>query len=181
METTFTVAGAALPLTTRSVSSTDVDLAAFIVTVELGLVSAYASAGAKIPDPRDAALARTFAAQHRDHADVWAGVAGSKTVRRPNPRLLRATLADVAGAATPGGVYGVMQILEDRVAATYQHALERLLSDAHLELAASILPVECQHAVVLGILAGKQLKELIPVNFQTPEDFIDPAVFPITG
>lgn len=181
METKFTVAGATLPLTTHSVPSTDVDLGAFLVTVELAAVSVYGLAAVKASGPKSSSFARSFAAQHEGHATVWADVAGSNAVRRPNPRLLQAITAELAGAATPAGVLGVLQTLEDRMAATYQYALERLLSDTHLELAASIMPVECQHAVVFGTLAGKKLKELIPVNFQTPDAFLDPAAFPVTG
>jgi hypothetical protein len=180
LETKLTVAGATLPLTTRSVSSTDVDLASFLVTVELAVASVYGTAAVKVGDAKASTLARTFAAQHQDHASAWAGVAGSKAVRRPNPLLLRATMADIA-SATPAAALGVLYALEDRLAATYQYTLERLLSDAHLELAASILPVECQHAVVFGTLIGKKLKELIPVDFETPDGFIDPALFPVTG
>lgn len=181
METKLTVAGATFPLTAPSATPTDVDLAAFLVTVELAVVSVYATAAGKLADPKASTLSRTFAAQHQNHATAWAEAAGDKAVRRANPRLVSATMPDLASAATAASVLGVLQTLEDRMAATYQFVLERLLSDAHLELAASILPVECQHAVVFGMLAGKGLKEVIPANFQTRDGFIDPSLFPIKG
>ena len=46
-----------------------------------------------------------------------------------------------------------------------------------LKLAASILPIESQHAIVLGTAVGRELKDLVP-SFQTPDAKIDPTKYP---
>jgi hypothetical protein len=67
--------------------------------------------------------------------------------------------------------------LENAAAATYLFALGALADVSALKLTASILPVESQHAIVLGTALGKPLKDLVP-SFQTVDAKVDPAKFP---
>ena len=70
--------------------------------------------------------------------------------------------------------------LENAAAATYLFALGALTSKAALQLTASILPVESQHAVVLGTVLGKAPtdKTYLP-SFQTQDGAVTPDEFPI--
>ena len=157
-----------------SPTSGDLDLATFLGTIELAVGAIYASAAAKLSDRSAISLVQTFGAHHQDHARSWLAVAGDKAVRQPNARLLRTVSAQLT---SPPTVLGAIADMEDSMAATYEYAMEHLLSDAHLELAASILPVEGQHATVFAKLVGRTLKVAIPRNYQTTDGFYDRATY----
>jgi ferritin-like protein len=157
----------------------DKALAKFAESVELAAVAAYqaAAASGKITAAAVLSAAQTFASHHRDHAAAFGGLAGDASTAKPNPLVLAAVTGQIKAAPDQNGVLGIALDLENGAAATYLFALGALADLNALKLTASILPVESQHAVVLGTALGKQLKDLVPA-FQTADAKIDPAKFP---
>lgn len=157
----------------------DEALARFAQSVELALVRAYDIGSAMLTAATAAATAATFRRHHVDHAaalgrlSVLEGVVGA-----PNRLLVAQLLTTLQAPRAERDVLAALFDLEDDAAATYQFALERLASADVVHEVAAILPVESQHAVVLGTLLGKQAREMIP-PFQRRDGFFDPARYPI--
>lgn len=157
----------------------DKALAKFAESLELAAVAGYqaAAASGKITTPAVLAAAQTFASHHHDHAGAFGVFAGDASTAKANPAVLAAVSGQIKAAPDQNGVLGVAFDLENAAAATYLFALGALADASALKLTASILPVESQHAIVLGTALGKQLKDLVP-SFQTADAKVDPAKFP---
>ena len=84
----------------------------------------------------------------------------------------------MAAAADEKAILKIAYDLENAAAATYLFALGALTSKAALQLTASILPVEAQHAVVLGSVLGLKLADIIP-SFQTTTGAVNPTDYPV--
>ncbi|HEX7276963.1 MAG TPA: ferritin-like domain-containing protein [Acidimicrobiales bacterium] len=167
---------------------TDGDIAAFAASVELTAVAAYtmaAESGKLQPAVKDVGV--MFAGHHQAHADAFNGAAGAKAVTAPNAKLLAALGPDLtkALAADQAAILEFAMTVENAAAATYLFALGALQSAAALKLTASILPVESQHAVVLGTALGKSGKDLFPAGgtnngFETDAAALRPDKFPVS-
>lgn len=155
------------------------DVAAFAESVELAAVEAYAAAGAsgKLAGPL-VEVGRMFAAHHAEHAAAFASTAGAKATGRANVKLVDTLSGQIAAAQDEKGVLGVAYDMENAAVGTYMFAMGTLESPAALALVASILPVESQHAVVLGTAMAKPLADSIPA-FETEEKALDPTKFPV--
>ena len=77
-------------------------------------------------------------------------------------------------------------MLENQAAYTYAAALTLLQDAAYAAATATILPIEAQHAVVLGLALGKAVTDVFPTGaFESaslgdgtdPLKGLDPAVF----
>lgn len=165
---------------------TDGDIAAFAESVELAAVEAYkAAAGSgKVKTKAVGEAAGLFATHHQAHAEAFGGASGGMAKGKPNAKLLEVVGGQLQSAADEKAVIQIAYDLENGAAATYLFALGALKSQAALSLTASILPVESQHAVVLGSVLGKSGKDLFPAGgennaFQTKEGALDPAQFPV--
>lgn len=157
---------------------TDGDIAVFAESLELAAVEAYvAAAGSGKLEAAVVEVGTTFAGHHAEHAKAFAGAAGGKATGKPNPKLLEAVGGQLGAAADQAAVLAIAYDLENAAAATYLFALGALRSEAALALTASILPVESQHAVVLGTALGRPATEYVP-SFETQDKAVDPAEFP---
>jgi hypothetical protein len=157
---------------------TDGDIAVFAESVELAAVEAYkAAAGSGKLQPAVVEVGTTFAGHHAEHAKAFAGASGGKATGKPNPKLLEAVGGQLKAAKDQAAILEIAYGLENAAAATYLFALGALKSEAALALTASILPVESQHAVVLGSALGKPATEFVP-SFETQDKAVDPAKFP---
>lgn len=158
----------------------DAGLAAFAESVELAAVEAYkaAAASGKVTTAAVGEAAATFAGHHAEHAAAFGAAAGDAATKKPNPLLLDAVGQQLAGAADEAAVLKIAYDLENAAAATYLFALGALTSAAALQLTASILPVEAQHAVVLAQVLGLGAADFLP-SFQTNAGALDPADLPI--
>ena len=165
---------------TVSAAAGDAAIAAFAESVELAAVQAYLAAAksGKVTTKGLLDAATMFAGHHQEHAAAFASAAGTAATNKPNPKLLQAIGDQIAGAANEQAIITIAFDLENAAAATYMFALGVLTSTAALQLTASILPVEAQHAVVLGQVLGKAGKDLVP-PFQTADAAVDPTKFPI--
>lgn len=161
--------------------SGDAGIAAFAESVELAAVQAYMAAAnsGKVTTPAVADAATTFAGHHQEHAGAFGGAAGDAATGEPNPGLLEEVGGQLESAADENAVLEVAYSLENAAAATYLFALGALESTEALQLTASILPVESQHAVVLGTILGKPPTEYVP-SFETQDAAVKPDAFPIS-
>jgi hypothetical protein len=168
-----------IPAAAQDKALTDGDIAAFAESVELAAVEAYkAAAGSGKLDPAVVEVGTMFAGHHGEHAKAFAGASGGAAKGKPNPKLLAAVGDQLKEAKDQAGILKIAYDLEEAAAATYLFGLGALKSAGALQLAASILPVESQHAVVLGSALGMSPADFVP-TFQTSAKAVDPAKFPV--
>jgi hypothetical protein len=158
----------------------DAGIAAFAQSVELTAVAAYTAAAKSGLVTTKAVLdaATTFAGHHTEHAAAFGAAAGSAAPNKLNQKLLDALSPGLGAAKSENDIVKLAYDLENAAAATYLFALGALTSVAALQLTASILPVEAQHAVVLGQVIGADAATMLP-PFETQTAFVDPAKFPV--
>ena len=148
--------------------SGDVRVAGFVERVELAAVELYERvlAPGRLTLPATNAAA-AFADHHREHAAALGEAAGRAATGRTDDGLLEDLADRLERADDRAGVLRVLADVEDTLSATYLFALGILESTEELGLAASILPVESQHAVVLGMMLGQPDRETIPAFANT--------------
>ncbi len=179
-----TIGGQVLPISSLMprafAAGGDAGIAAFAESVELTAVAAYqAAAGSGLVTTKavlDAAT--TFAGHHTEHAAAFGAAAGDAATGALNQALLDALSPGLGAAKTENDVLKIAFDLENAAAATYLFALGALESVVALQLTASILPIEAQHAVVLGQVFGADAAAMLP-SFETEVGFVDPAKFPV--
>jgi hypothetical protein len=158
----------------------DEDIAAFSESVELAAVMAYklAASSGKLSAPVVQA-GTTFAGHHDEHAMAFAGEARGKATGKANAKLVDAIGGQLQEAHDEKAVLQIALDLENAASATYLFALGAFERTSALQLAATILPVESQHAVVIGQALGKAVADYVP-NFENQDRALDPAKFPLT-
>ena len=165
-------------------TSSDKGIASFAESVELAAVAAY-TAAAQTGKVIGAALqaAETFAAHHKAHAAAFGAYAGDAPRAQPNPGLVAAVAPQIKAAPDQTTLLNLAYGLENAAASTYLFAIGALSDPAALKLTASILPVESQHATVLGHVLGKSLGDtgdFIPAFLNTSSAF-SPSKYPIAS
>ncbi|MDQ2727734.1 MAG: ferritin-like domain-containing protein [Actinomycetota bacterium] len=157
---TLAIGGAMIPLASLwspayAQATSDKSIAAFAESVELAAVAAYGAA-ARTGKVTGAALtiAKTFAFHHQAHAQAFGTFAGDGSKAKPNPKLTQSVETMIADAANQTAILTIAYGLENAAAATYLAAIGALGDATALRTTASILPVESQHAVVLGHMIG---------------------------
>ncbi|MDQ6782096.1 MAG: ferritin-like domain-containing protein [Actinomycetota bacterium] len=187
---TLAIGGAMIPLASMwnpayAQASDDKSIAAFAESVELAAVAAYGAA-AKTGKVTGAALtvAKTFSAHHQAHAGAFGGFAGDSAKAQPNPKLVATIAPMIQSAADQTAILKIAYGLENSAAATYLFAIGALTDPTALKATASILPVESQHAVVLGhvlgMAPGDDKGTYIPA-FITTDPAVKPDQFPIAS
>lgn len=160
----------------------DADLTSFALTLELALVELYGSAAktGKL-GTTNASVAKAFAGHHTDHADTLTTLVTNLATTAPaqtaNAAVLKAFGPVVSGAADENALLDALRQLEEAAAATYTHALGIITNKAAAGTISTILPVEAQHAVVLGTAAKKPTTDYMP-PFETEKAALDPATYP---
>ena len=168
---------------------TDGDIAVFAESVELAAVAVYSDPDlAKLVSADVAAVAQLFAQHHKDHAGAFAALAGAKATGKANAPIvkiytdtLKPTLKDQTDVLKLGAV------IEHQAASTYAFALTALQSPDAAAGTATILPVEAEHAMLLGAALGQTPAELFPMGafvsasvgeLGYPKVGIDPSKYP---
>lgn len=157
----------------------DLTLVKFAQGLELAAAAAYGVAvDTKLLDSSAAETARMFGRHHTDHAGALGGlIPKDQQVTSPNAAVVAAVVPQLDAATDQNGVLSVMYGVEEGAAATYLRALGVVDSWLVAGPAATILPIESQHAVVLGQLTGKPESEWMPA-FGTTDAAFDPARYP---
>jgi hypothetical protein len=158
----------------------DLTIAIFAEQVELAAVAAYeaAAASGKLDDLA-VEVGTLFAGHHADHAGAFAGFAGDEATGIPNEAVLDAFGPMIAEAPDQAALLDIAFQLEQGAASTYHFALGVLGVEAAAAVS-TILPIEAQHAVVLGQFLEKPIGEWMPA-FETSDAALTPEIYPLTN
>jgi rubrerythrin len=163
----------------------DMTIAGYAQSVELAAVAAYTAAAPLLSDAT-LPVAQLFLSHHQQHADAFGSVAGSHKATGPNAKLVAAVTPTLQGLKDEKGALEFAFILEGQAAYTYAAALTLLQDPKYAAATATILPIEAQHQVVLGLALGKSVTDVFPTNaFESaalgdgtdPKAGLDPAKF----
>ena len=171
--TTTTAAGGGSTTTSAKLTG-DLAVAALAASLENLAVAAYGdvlnAAGAgklgTVP-PAVSNFVTTVRSQHTQHAAAWNSAivaAGHSAVTTPDAALVPTVNADFAKVTDVSGAAKLALTLEDIAAATYQSAISAVKATSSVKVAASIQPVEMQHAAVLNFVLGQYP---VPLAFST--------------
>jgi Ferritin-like domain len=127
-------------------------------TYQAGIDAATAGRLGTVP-PAVVTFAQTAQSHHRAHADAWNGVltgAGKAKVTGVDTTV-KTSVVDPAFAQVTdvGGLAKLALELENSAAATYLNGIGVIQSSAGIKTAASIQPVEMQHAAILNFVLGQ--------------------------
>ena len=158
------------------------DVGAFLESIELAAAEAYGAAAAtgKLTTPAVSQAANAYGGHHREHAAAVARVAGAKATGRANPNLVRTLRDQLSSARDEKAAARILYDLENGLAGAYIRALSTLKDPQASASAASVIPVEAQHAVVLGTAIGLELEEEVIPDFETQERGLSVDTFPLT-
>jgi hypothetical protein len=143
----------------------DVKVAALAASLENLAVTTYgsalsaATAGKLGTVPKAVAtFVETAMGQHKDHAAAWNAMiagAGYDKVTAANAAIAKTIDAAFAKVTDIPGVAMLALSLEEAAAATYLEAIGVVTGHQATETAATIHPVEMQHAAILNFVLGK--------------------------
>lgn len=151
-----------------------------VSTYQAGIDAATAGTLGPVP-PAVATFVSTAQQHHRDHAAAWNSVltgAGREAVTGVDLTLKADVDRAFANVKDVGGLARLALSLENTAAATYQNGISILGETSAIQVAASIQPVELQHAAILNFVLGNAP---VPDAFtqttlaRTPDDQIAPA------
>jgi rubrerythrin len=163
----------------------DQSIAGYAQSVELAAVAAYAAA-TPVLSAATKPVAELFMSHHQQHADAFGAVAGDKQATGPNQKLVAALTPTLKGIKDEMAALDFAFTLENQAAYTYAAALTLLQDPRYAAATATILPIEAQHAVVLGLAVGKAVPDVFPTQaFESstlgdgadPLAGLDPKVF----
>ncbi len=160
----------------RRPTAADLGLLQFAESVEFAAVAAYDAAIATgLLSDGVAAVAQLFRNHHLDHADAHAGLLGTARVGSANAALLAEFAPLIGRARTEAALLEIALTLENAAEATYATALGAFEGTQAAEVAASIMPIEGRHAVVLAAALGLDVDEQIPVAIVSARAGLNPA------
>jgi hypothetical protein len=128
-----------------------------IATYTAGLKAATAGKLGTVP-PAIVTFAETARSQHEDHQKAWNAVltsAGKQPVTAVDPAIQPTIDTAFSKVTTVTGLAELALMVENIAGETYQNGLSVIKSAAGIKTAASIQPVEFQHAAILSFVLGK--------------------------
>jgi Ferritin-like domain len=128
-----------------------------IATYMAGIKAATAGKLGTVP-PAVVTFAETAMSQHEDHQKAWNAVltaSGKQAVTGVDPVVQPVINTAFAKVSTVGGLAELALMVENIAGETYQNGLSVITSAAGIKTAASIEPVEFQHAAILSFILGK--------------------------
>jgi len=128
-----------------------------VATYQAGIDAATAGKLGAVP-PAVVTFAQTAQSQHRDHAAACNGVltgAKKQAVTGVDLTVKQSVDQAFAGVKDVPGLAKLALDLEESAAATYLAAIGAVKSPAGIKTAATIQPVELQHAAILHFLLGE--------------------------
>ena len=164
----------------------DLIVVGLAAALEIGAVNTYqkvldaAGSGAiKDVPPAVATFVQTAQQQHKDHAAAWNGVltgAGFSAIKDTSnlPSVEMLITERLAGVKDVGSAATLALDLENIAAATYFGGIGAISDPGGIKVAASILPVETQHAAILSYVLGKYP---VPNTFITADGAVGPDAF----
>jgi hypothetical protein len=128
-----------------------------IATYMAGIKAATAGKLGTVP-PAVVTFATTAMSQHQDHQKAWNSVltgAGKMAVTSVDPVVQPTINKAFAKVTNVAGLAELALLVENIAGETYQNGLSVIKSAAGIKTAASIEPVEFQHAAILSFVLGK--------------------------
>ncbi|HLM18416.1 MAG TPA: ferritin-like domain-containing protein [Acidimicrobiia bacterium] len=128
-----------------------------VATYQAGIDAATKGSLGEVP-PAVVTFAQTAQSQHKDHAAAWNGVltgAGKKAVSGVDLTVKKSVDKAFAQVKDVPGLAMLALDLENSAAATYLSAIGVVKSPAGIKTAATIQPVEMQHAAILNFVLGE--------------------------
>jgi len=128
-----------------------------IATYMAGIKAATAGKLGTVP-PAVVTFAQTAMSQHQDHQKAWNAVltaAGKQAVTAQDPVIAPTISTAFAKVTNVTGLAELALLVENIAGETYQNGLSVIKSAAGIKTAASIEPVEFQHAAILSFVLGK--------------------------
>ena len=156
----------ALPFMSSRVAAQELDdqtIAGYAQGIELAAVAAYEAAAGVLSRPVRR-VAGLFRSHHQQHADAFGAVAGAKMAAGPNQKLVTALGPTLSGIKNETAALEFAFVLEGQAAYTYAAALTLLQDPAYAAATSTILPIEAQHQVVLGLAVGKSVADVFPTE-----------------
>jgi rubrerythrin len=141
----------------------DQTIAGYAQGIELAAVAAYEAAAGVLSRPVRR-VAGLFRSHHQQHADAFGAVAGTKMAAGPNEKLVTALGPTLSGIDDETAALEFAFVLENQAAYTYAGALTLLQDPQYAAATSTILPIEAQHAVVLGLALGKSVADVFPTQ-----------------
>ena len=126
-------------------------------TYQAGIDAATKGSLGDVP-PAVVTFAQTAQSQHKDHAAAWNAVltgAGKKAVSGVDTTVKKSVDKTFAAVKDVPGLAKLALDLENVAAATYIAAIDVVKTPAGIKTAATIQPVELQHAAILHFLLGE--------------------------
>jgi hypothetical protein len=159
------------------------ELAAFAESVELAAMTIYGPLQLRLSKGPGVAAAGLYARHHAEHAKAVGPLAADKRTGKPNTPLSETLQDRLSRANSEDDVLEIAYDLESGLASTYLFIIGSTTDGPLLKVCSSILPVDAQHAVVLGGLVGKSVKDLTApdkdgLGYETQDKHFDPATFP---
>ena len=162
---TTTTSGGSSGAPTAGKLTGDLAVAALAAGLENLAVAAYGdvltAAGAgklgTVP-PAISTFVTTVKEQHAQHAQAWNSAitgAGHAAIATPDPVLTPVITADFKKVTDVPGAAKLALMLEEVAGATYQSAVGVVKAVSSVQVAASIQPVELQHAAILNFALGQ--------------------------
>lgn len=148
-------AGAGVDVQAGAMAASLENLAVFAYNA--GIQAAQAGKLGAVP-PAVVTFATTAKAQHQDHADAWNAIvtaAGYQKVTATDPAVTPMVQSAFAQVNDVAGLAKLALQLEDVAAATYLNGVGVLTSHQAIATAATIQPVEMQHAAILNFVLGR--------------------------
>jgi hypothetical protein len=122
-----------------------------------GLQAAGQGKLGRVP-PAVGTFAQTAMMQHKDHAQAWNSLltaAGKPAVTATDPALTPTVQAKFAQVKNVTGLAQLALLIENVAAQTYQNGVAVLSNPQAVAVAATIQPVEMQHAAILYYALGQ--------------------------
>lgn len=122
-----------------------------------GIAAATAGKLGTVP-PAVVTFAQTAMAQHQDHAKAWNAAltgAGKQAVTATDPALTPKVSSAFAKVTNVAQLAQLALLIENIAAQTYQGAIPALSAKSSIGVAATIQPVEMQHAAILYYVLGQ--------------------------
>lgn len=153
------------PSTSSGALTGDLAVAAMAASLEnlgvyaynAGIAAATAGKLGKVP-PAVVTFAQTAKAQHMAHAQAWNSAltgAGKAAVTATDPALTPTVNAAFAKVTNAAELAQLALLIENIAAQTYQKAIPVLSASSSIGVAATIAPVEMQHAAILYYVLGQ--------------------------
>lgn len=165
----------------------DTDYAAWAESIELATVALYNEVLLKLTGENVATAAR-FRDHHQAHAQAYASLAAGKAKGAPNSALIYVQTPALQGAADEATALTSLVALENQMAETYAYGLTLVSTPDVYDRMVTTLPVESEHAAVLGTILQLGPPELFvtgPFENASVGDGTDPrrgfdmATFPL--